>query len=89
MASSIEEIWRRCQEIEERLRWRGPSYQPFPGVLEFRGVGRVTAADYARPARKEVVAYVLQQLLAAAQQALDFEAQVEILDLQQDLESRS
>jgi hypothetical protein len=84
MAGSIEEIWRRCSEIEDRLRWRGHS---IPGVLNFGGARPVTAADYAGPARKEVVAHVLQQLLAAAQEALDFAAQVEILDLMQDLES--
>ena len=87
MATTLEEIWRRCSELEERLRWRGPGYQPFPGVLKFRGVGRVTAADYGRPAPKAVAAFVLQQLLDAAQHALDFEAQVEILELMQDLDS--
>jgi len=85
MAATLEEIWRRCSEIEERLRWRGPSFQPFPGVLEFRGVGKVTAANYARPPEKNVVAYVLRQLLDAAEHSFDFEAQVQVLDLMQDL----
>lgn len=87
MATTIEEIWRRCSELEERLRWRGPSFQPFPGALRFRGVGKVTAANYARPPEKQVVAYVLRQLLDAAEHALDFEAQVQVLDLIQDLEA--
>ncbi len=86
MADSLEEIWQRCRELEERLRWRGPSFQPFPGVLKFPGVGKVTAANYGLPPDREVVAYVLQQLLDAAEHALDFEAQVQLLELMQDLE---
>ena len=87
MATTLEEIWQHCSEIEERLRWRGPRYQPFPGALEFRGVGKVTAADYTRLPDKRLVAYVLEQLLDAAEHALDFEAQVQVLDLMQDLEA--
>ncbi len=86
MAETLAEIWQRCSELEERLRWKGPSFQPFPGVLEFHGTGKVTAANYGKLPQKPVVAYVLSQLLDAAEHTYDFEAQREILDLMQDLE---
>ena len=85
-ATTLEEIWRRCAELEQRLRRKGPSFQPFPGVLEFRGVAVVSGADFRQPPTPDLVAAVLQKLLEAAQQALDFEAQVDILHLMQDLE---
>ncbi|MDA8346878.1 MAG: hypothetical protein M0Z66_15660 [Thermaerobacter sp.] len=85
-ALTLEEIWRRCAALEQRLRRKGPSYQPFPGVLEFHGVAVVSGADFRQPPNPQLVAAVLQRLLDAAQQSLDFEAQVEVLDLMQDLE---
>lgn len=88
-ALTLEEIWRRCAALEQRLRRKGPSFQPFPGVLEFRGVAVVSGADFSQSPNPDLVAIVLQRLLSAAQQSLDFEAQVEILDLMQDLEEIS
>ncbi len=85
-ALTLEEIWRRCASLEQRLRRKGPSYQPFPGVLEFRGVAVVSGADFRQQPTRPLVAAVLQRLLSAAQRSLDFEAQVEILELMQDLE---
>ncbi len=88
-ALTLEEIWRRCAALEQRLRRKGPSFQPFPGVLEFRGVAVVSGADFSQSPSPDLVAIVLQRLLGAAQQSLDFEAQVEILELMQDLEEIS
>ena len=86
-ALSLEEIWRRCSALEQRLRRAGPGYQPFPGVLQFRSVAVVSGADFSRTPTPDLAAAVLQRLLEAAQRTLDFEAQVEILDLMQDLQA--
>ncbi len=83
MAANLDEIWRRCSELEERLHWRRPF---LPGVYEFTSPRRVTAADYSRSPEKQIVARVLQELLDAAEHAFDFEAQRAVLDLMQDLE---
>jgi len=86
MATTLAEIWQRCSEIKERLRWRGPSFEPFPGVLRFHGVGKVTPANYAKPPQRATVRFVLARLLDAAERTYDFETQREILELMQDLE---
>ncbi len=84
MATTLGEIWQRCSELEDRLHWHRPL---LPGVYELRSPARVTAADYSRPPEKQMVGYVLRQLLDAAEHAFDFEAQREVLDLLQDLET--
>lgn len=78
----LDETWRRCAALEERLRREVPNGLPYPGSVAGRGVGRVVGADFrAPPPSRAAVLFVLERLLDAAAHALDFEAQREIADL--------
>lgn len=79
---TLQEIWQLAGTLEDRLKLRMPGWQPFPGFFELRGVSKIVPADFKAPAPDaETVAFILQRLLDAACEVLDFEAQSEILDL--------
>lgn len=88
MADTLDEIWRQCEAIERRLREESRAYGPFPGVFDARR-RRLSGADYRRPPNRAMVEEVLRRLLDVAEHAFDFEIQVQVLDLLQDLAGTS
>lgn len=78
---TLAEIWKRCASLEQRLRVVTRSKQYLVS-----GVAIVSGADFRQTPTPGLVAVVLKRLLDSAEHALDFELQVEILQLMQDLE---